>query len=67
LFLEVNATRPTAWVRDGRCGPADAHARVHGMYEPITVAEAGAPAERLFEDAEGRLKEALAGLEEQRR
>jgi hypothetical protein len=62
-FLEVNATRPAAWVRDGRCSPAEARARLRRMYERITVEEAGAPAERLFEDAERRLEEALAGMD----
>jgi hypothetical protein len=33
------------------------------MYERITVEEAGAAADRLLEDAERRLEEALAGLD----
>ena len=63
-FLEVNATRPAAWVRDGRCSPAEARARLRGMYERITVPEAGALADRLLDDAERRLEEALAHLGE---
>ena len=59
-FLEVNATRPAAWVREGRVGPADARAKLRRMYERITVAQAGAAADRLIEDAERRLEEALA-------
>jgi hypothetical protein len=62
-FLEVNATRPATWVRDGRCSPAEARARLRRMYERISVQEAGAPADRLLEDAERRLEEALAGLD----
>ena len=62
-FLEVNATRPAAWVRDGRCTPAEAHARLREMHDRIAVDEARAPAETLLEDAERRLEEALAALE----
>ena len=65
-FLEVNATRPAAWVRDGRCTPADARARLRHMHERIAVRHAGAPADTLLEDAERRLEEALAGLAESR-
>jgi hypothetical protein len=64
-FLEVNATRPAAWVRDGRCSPPEARARLRGMHDRITVPEAGAPADRLLEDAERRLEAALAALDEQ--
>ena len=65
-FLEVNATRPAAWVRDGRCTPADARARLRHMHERIAVRHTGVPADTLFEDAERRLEEALAGLAESR-
>jgi hypothetical protein len=62
-FLEVNATRPAAWVRDGRCSPAEARARLREMSDRITVEQARAPADTLLEDAERRLGEALAALE----
>jgi len=65
-FLEVNATRPAAWVRDGRCTPADARARLRHMHERIAVRHTGVPADTLFEDAERRLEEALAALAESR-
>jgi hypothetical protein len=63
-FLEVNATRPAAWVRDGRCSPAQARARLREMKDRIAVEEARAPADTLLEDAERRLGEALAAPEE---
>jgi hypothetical protein len=63
-FLEVNATRPAAWVRDGRCSPAEARARLREMSDRIAVEEARAPARTLLEDAERRLEQALAELEE---
>ena len=62
-FLEVNATRPAAWVRDGRCDPAEARARLRHMHDRITVQQARGPAARLLEDAEQRLEAALAELE----
>ena len=62
-FLEVNATRPAAWVRDGRCGPAEARARLRAMHDRIAVERARGPADALLEDAERRLEEALAALE----
>jgi hypothetical protein len=65
-FLEVNATRPAVWVRDGRCSPADARARLRRMHERIAVRQAGVPADTLLADAERRLDEALAALEEGR-
>jgi hypothetical protein len=65
-FLETNATRPAAWVRDGRCTAAEARARLRHMHERIGVTRAGVPADTLLEDAERRLEEALAGLEEAR-
>jgi hypothetical protein len=63
-FLEVNATRPAAWVRDGRCSPAEARARLREMSDRIAVEPARPPADALLEDAERRLEEALAALEE---
>ena len=63
-FLEVNATRPAAWVRDGRCGPAEARARLREMTDRIAVEQAHAPARRLLEDAGRRLEQALAALAE---
>jgi hypothetical protein len=63
-FLEVNATRPAAWVRDGRCDSAQARARLHGMRDRIAVKQAQETATRLLEDAEQRLEAALARLEE---
>jgi hypothetical protein len=63
-FLEVNATRPAAWVRAGRCSPADARARLREMNDRIAVEQACASAAALLEDAERRLEEALAALEE---
>jgi hypothetical protein len=65
-FLEVNATRPAAWVRDGRCGPAEARARLREMNDRIAVQEARAPAATLLDDAERRLEQALAALEDGR-
>jgi len=65
-FLEVNATRPAAWVRDGRCTPDDARARLRHMRERIAVRHAGEHADALLADAERRLEEALAGLAESR-
>jgi hypothetical protein len=59
-FLEVNATRPAAWVRDGRCSAAEARARFREMRDRIAVDEARAPAEALLEDAERRFGEELA-------
>jgi hypothetical protein len=63
-FLEVNATRPAAWVRDGRCSPAEARARLREMNDRIGVKQARAPADTLLEDAERRLEQALARLED---
>ena len=62
-FLEVNATRPAAWVRDGRCGPAEARGRLREMSDRIVVEQGRAAAKTLLEDAERRLEEALAALE----
>jgi hypothetical protein len=61
-FLEINATRPAVWVRDGRCGPDEARARLREMHDRIAVERARAPSDTLLEDAERRLEEALAGL-----
>jgi hypothetical protein len=65
-FLEINATRPAAWVRDGRCEPAEARARLREMNDRIAVEQARAPATTLLEDAERRLEQALAALDERR-
>jgi hypothetical protein len=65
-FLEINATRPAAWVRDGRCGPAEARARLREMHARIGVEQARAPATALLESAERRLEAALAALQERR-
>jgi hypothetical protein len=65
-FLEINATRPAAWVRDGRCSPAEARARLREMHDRIGVERARAPATALLEDAERRLEAALAALQEDR-
>jgi hypothetical protein len=62
-FLEINATRPAAWVRDGRCSPAEARARPREMHDRIVVEQARAPATALLADAERRLEAALAALE----
>lgn len=62
-FLEINATRPAAWVRDGRCGPDEARARLRQMSDRIAVEQARAPAGTLLEDASRRLEQALAALE----
>jgi hypothetical protein len=62
-FLEVNPTRPAAWVRDGRCSPAEARARLREMSDRIGVMQARAPADTLLGDAERRLEQALAALE----
>ena len=61
-FLEVNATRPAAWVRDGRCDSAAARARLRGMRDRIHVDEAQRLADELLPDAERRLDAALAEL-----
>jgi hypothetical protein len=65
-FLEVNATRPAAWVRDGRCTPDDARARLRHMHDRIAVTHARVPADALLEDAERRFEEALASVSESR-
>ena len=54
-FLEVNADRPQAWVREGRCDLATAEARLRRLYDRITVPAARRAAEPLLADAERRL------------
>jgi hypothetical protein len=63
-FLEVNATRPAVWVRDGRCDPDEARARLRDMSDRIAVEQARPAAGALLEDAERRLEQALAALEQ---
>jgi hypothetical protein len=59
-FLEVNASRPAAWVRDGRCDAAEARARLRHMVERIRVERAREAAVPLLERAERELEDALA-------
>jgi hypothetical protein len=59
-FLEVNATRPAVWVRDGRCDAAEARARLRHMYERIKLEEARSAAGPLLRRAEQDLDAALA-------
>ena len=61
-FLEVNATRPAAWVRAGVCDRSGARARLREMYDRIGVRAARAPGAALLEDAEQRLEDALVAL-----
>jgi hypothetical protein len=65
-FLEVNATRPAVWVRDGRCSATEARARLRHMFDRIAVDDARVVGKSLLEDAERRLEAALAGLGEAR-
>jgi hypothetical protein len=65
-FLEVNATRPAAWVEDGRCDAAAARARLRRMFERIRPRAARATATPLLERAERDLESALARLEQRR-
>jgi hypothetical protein len=65
-FLEVNATRPAAWVRDGRCDAEEARARLRQMRDRIAVEEARGPATQLLADAERRFEAELASLEDAR-
>ena len=58
-FLEVNATRPAAWVRDGRCDAAEARARLRHMLERIRPERAREAARPLLERAERELEDAL--------
>jgi len=59
-FLEVNAARPAAWVRDGRCDAAEARARLRHMFERIKPERARTAARPLLERAEEDLEAALA-------
>jgi hypothetical protein len=65
-FLEVNATRPAAWVEDGRCDAAAARARLRRMFERIRPRAARAAATPLLERAERDLESALERLEQRR-
>ncbi|HLM09870.1 MAG TPA: DUF4202 family protein [Thermoleophilaceae bacterium] len=62
-FLEVNSTRPAAWVRDGRCDAAEARARLRQMFDRIRPEAARAAAAPLLERAERDLDAALARLD----
>jgi hypothetical protein len=59
-FLEVNADRPIAWVRDGRAEPAAARARLRHMHDRIAVEQARDLAAALLHEAEIRFDRALA-------
>ena len=59
-FLEVNATRPAAWVRRGACDRSVARAKLRQTYDRIQVQSARVAGAPLFEDAERRLDDALA-------
>jgi hypothetical protein len=65
-FLEVNATRPAAWVRDGVCDPPAARAKLQQTYDRIGVPAARPPGAALLEDAARRLEHALAALDQGR-
>jgi len=60
-FLEVNAARPAAWVREGRCDVDTARGKLRGMHDRIRWPGARAHADALFERALRRLEEELAG------
>ena len=59
-FLQVNAARPAAWVRDGRCHASEARARLRHMFDRIKPERARVAAGPLLERAERDLEEALA-------
>jgi hypothetical protein len=63
-FLEVNATRPAVWVRSGACDRSVARAKLRRTYDRIGVQAARAPGAALLEDAERRLEDALAELDD---
>jgi HD domain len=65
-YLEVNATRPAAWVREGVCDPSVARAKLRRTYDRIQVRSARDTGATLLEDAERRLGAALAALEDGR-
>jgi hypothetical protein len=62
-FLEVNPTRPAAWVRDGVCDRSAARAKLRGTYDRIGVQAARTSGAALLEDAEQRLEHALTALD----
>jgi hypothetical protein len=59
-FLEVNADRPAAWVRDRRVDPAAARAKLRQMHDRIAVPHARDAATALLHEAERRFDRALA-------
>jgi hypothetical protein len=65
-YLEVNATRPAAWVRAGVCDPSVARAKLRRTYDRIAVQAARTAGAAMLEDAERRLEDALAELDEVR-
>ena len=65
-FLEVNATRPAAWVHDGVCDRSAARAKLRRTYDRIRPKAARMAGAGLLEDAERRLESALAELDRKR-
>ena len=63
-YLEVNATRPAAWVRAGVCDRSVARDKLRRTYDRIAVPAARTAGAAMFEDAERRLENALAELDE---
>ena len=63
-LLEVNATRPAAWVRAGVCDRSVARDKLRRTYDRIAVPAARTAGAAMFEDAERRLENALAELDE---
>jgi hypothetical protein len=59
-FLEVNATRPAAWVRSGACDRSTARAKLREMYDRIRVQRAREAGAALLQDAQRRLEDELA-------
>ena len=57
-FLEVNADRPAAWVREGRCDLATAQARLRHVRDRIRLPAARRAAAPLLAEAERRLQRA---------
>ena len=62
-YLEVNATRPAAWVRAGVCDRSVARAKLRQTYDRIGVQAARTAGAAMIEDAEQRLERALADLD----
>ena len=61
-FLEVNVSRPAAWVREGRCDAETARQRLRAKHERIRVPAARAPAGALLDRALERLEADLADV-----